>query len=179
MAKQKLYGVLAQFETPADVYHGCEKVRDAGFTKWDAHTPFPVHGLDRAMGMKATPLPWIVLGMGITGFALGLGLQYWTMAVDYKYMISGKEYFSWPAFVPITFELTVLLSAFGAVFGMFGLNRLPTLYHDLFTVPRFARVTDDKFFISIEATDPKFDEKETAEFLKRAGASAVEIVQQH
>ncbi len=99
------YGILAEFATPADLYHACERVRDAGFTRWDAHTPFPVHGLDKAMGLRRSPLPWIVLVMALTGAALGFGLQWWVHASAYPLVISGKPYFSWPAFIPITFEV--------------------------------------------------------------------------
>ena len=104
------YGILAEFATPADLYHACERVRDAGFTRWDAHTPFPVHGLERAMGLPRSPLPWIVLGMGLTGAALGFILQWWVHAAAYPLVISGKPYFSWPAFIPITFEVSVLFA---------------------------------------------------------------------
>ena len=101
------YGILAEFATPTDLYHACERVRDAGFTRWDAHTPFPVHGLEKAMGLRRSPLPWIVLVMGLTGAALGFGLQWWVHASAYPLVISGKPFFSWPAFIPITFELAV------------------------------------------------------------------------
>jgi hypothetical protein len=173
----RIYGVLAQFETTAAVYHACEKVRDKGFMFWDAHTPFPVHGLDKAMGLKPSKLPWIVLVMALTGGTGAFAMQWWMQAVDYPLVISGKPFGSWPAFVPVTFELTVLLGAFGAVFGMFFLNRLPQLYHSLFASERFARVTDDKFFISIESSDPKFDPVATPKFLQELGASHVEIVE--
>ena len=119
-----VYGILAEFRTPAELYHACERVRDAGFTRWDAHTPFPVHGLDKAMGLKRSPLPWIVLGLGLTGASLGFALQWWVHGVAYPLVISGKPYFSWPAFIPVTFEVGVLFAALGAVFGMFGLNQI-------------------------------------------------------
>jgi hypothetical protein len=152
--RAKVYGILAEYETPADLYHACEKVRDAGYGAWDAHTPFPVHGLERAMGLRPSIVPWIVCVMGFSGAALGFLLQWWTSAVDYPLIISGKPFNSYPAFVPVTFELGILLGSFGAVFGMFGLNKLPTLYHSVFNSRRFARCTDDRFFISIEARDP-------------------------
>lgn len=176
MSNQKLFGVLAEFETPATLYHACEQVRDAGFKKWDAHTPFPVHGLEKAMGVPDSRVPWIVLVCGLTGATLGMTMQYWMNAVDYTFLISGKPLFSWPAFVPVTFELGVLFSAFGAVFGMFALNRLPQLYHPLFQSERFERVTDDKFFISIESADPNFDSEKTVDFLKSIGALEVELI---
>ena len=174
----KLYGVLAEFETAPAIYHACEMVREAGFRDWDAHTPFPVHGLEKAMGLKASKLPWIVLLTGLTGAASGMLLQWWTSAVDYPLVISGKPYFSWQAFVPVTFELAVLFGALGAVLGMFFLNRLPQYYHSLFRSRRFERVTDDRFFVSIEASDPQFDPTETARFLEACGATHVELVEE-
>lgn len=171
------YGVLAEFSTPAELYRACEAVRDAGFTRWDAHTPFPVHGLDRAMGLRPSPLPWIVLGSGLAGAALGFVLQWWVHAVAYPLVISGKPYFAWPAMIPITFELGVLFAAFGAVVGMLGLNRLPMHYHPLFRSRVFERVTDDAFFISIEAWDPRFDQSATTKLLESLGARRVELVE--
>jgi hypothetical protein len=171
------YGVLAEFATPADLYHACERVRDAGFTRWDAHSPFPVHGLEKAMGIRRSPLPWIVLAAGLTGAALGFGLQWWVHASAYPLVISGKPYFAWPAMIPITFELGVLFAAFGAVFGMFGLNRLPMHHHPLFSSKVFERVTDDAFFISIESWDPRFDPSATGKLLESLGARSVELVE--
>ncbi|MCB9555418.1 MAG: DUF3341 domain-containing protein [Deltaproteobacteria bacterium] len=178
MASEKLYGALAEFDTTASLFSACEQIRDAGFKKWDSHTPFPVHNLDKAMGLPASILPWLVFVMGLTGAGAGLLLQWWTSAVNYPLVISGKPLFSWQAFVPICFELMVLFCALGAVFGMFHLNRLPQLYHSLFRSERFARVTDDKFFISIEAVDPKFDKLDTVELLKKVGATHVELVEE-
>ncbi len=175
--EKKAFGLLAEFETPKALYLACEKVRDAGYKKWDAHSPFPVHGLDKAMGLKPSVLPWIVAVMAVIGGVGGFFLQVWINVSAYPQVISAKPYVSWPAFVPVTFELTVLLSAFGAVFGMFGLNKLPQLYHSLFESDRFARVTDDKFFISIEADDPQFGTQATKELLSQAGAVHIEEVQ--
>lgn len=178
MAKRpKVYGLLAEFETPGELYKACEKVRDAGYGAWDAHTPFPVHGLEKAMGLRPSVVPWIVCVMGFSGAGLGFLLQWWTSAVDYPLIISAKPYNSYQAFVPVIFELGILLGSFGAVFGMFGLNRLPTLYHSLFNSKRFSRVTDDRFFISIEARDPKYDPERTRELLESTGALNVEEVE--
>jgi hypothetical protein len=171
------YGILAEFATPTDLYHACERVRDSGFTKWDAHSPFPVHGLDRAMGLRRSPLPWIVLAMGLIGCAVGFGLQAWVHGSAYPLVISGKPYFSWPAFIPITFELGVLFAALGAVFGMLGLNQLPMHYHPLFRSKLFERVTDDAFFISIESWDPRFDPSATGKLLESLGARRVELLE--
>jgi hypothetical protein len=171
------YGILAEFATPADLYHACERVRDAGFTRWDAHTPFPVHGLDRAMGLRRSPLPWIVLVMGLTGAGLGFLLQWWVHTTAYPLVISGKPLNAWPAFIPITFEVGVLFAALGAVFGMLGLNRLPMHYHPLFRSKVFERVTDDAFFISIESWDPRFDPSATRKLLESLGARNVELLE--
>ena len=178
MAKApKAFGLMAEYENPQDLYHACEQVRDAGYAAWDAYTPFPVHGLEKAMGLRSSLVPWIVCVMGFTGAGLGFLMQYWMSAVDYPIMIAQKPFNSYPAFVPVVFELGILLGSFGAVFGMFGLNRLPTLYHSLFNSKRFARVTDDRFFISIEARDPKYDPEKTRELLEATGALAVEEVE--
>ena len=172
-----VYGILAEFGTPADLYQACERVRDAGFTRWDAHTPFPVHGLDKAMGLRRSRLPWIALALGLTGASLGFALQWWVHGVAYPLVIGGKPYFSWPAFIPVTFELGVLFAAVGAVFGMFGLNRLPMHHHPLFRSRLFERVTDDAFFISIESWDPQFDPSSTELLLQSAGARRVELLE--
>jgi Protein of unknown function (DUF3341) len=168
------FGVLAEYKSTADIYHACEKVRDSGFKHWDAHTPFPVHGLEKAMGVPPSKLPWIVLVMALTGASLGMGLQWWINVIEYPQSISSKPFFSWQAFVPVTFEISVLLGAFGAVFGMFGLNQLPKFYHSVFKSKAFLRATDDRFFISIEARDPRFDPIKTPEMLKQSGALSVE-----
>jgi hypothetical protein len=176
-AASKPWGLLAEFETAPAIFHACEQVRDAGFARWDAHTPFPVHGLDGAMGLKPSVLPWLVLVLGLTGTTVALSLQYWVHSIEYLIVISGKPYFALPAYVPIMFELSVLFAAFASVFGMLGLNGLPMLNHPLFRSRRFDRVTDDRFFITIEAGDPKYDAQKTAEFLRNIGASHVEVVE--
>jgi hypothetical protein len=171
------YGILAEFATAADLYHACERVRDSGFTKWDAHAPFPVHGLDKAMGLKRSPLPWIVLAMGLSGAGLGFLLQVWVHSSAYPLVISGKPYFAWPAFIPITFEVGVLFAALAAVLGMLGLNRLPMHHHPLFRSKVFERVTDDAFFISIESWDPRFDASGTRKLMESLGARNVELLE--
>jgi Ni/Fe-hydrogenase subunit HybB-like protein len=171
------YGILAEFATPADLYHACERVRDAGFTRWDAHSPFPVHGLSGAMGLRRSVLPWIVLVMGLTGAGLGFLLQWWVHSVAYPLVISGKPFFAWPALIPVTFEVAILFGALGAVFGMFGLNRLPMHHHPLFQSKVFERVTDDAFFISIESWDPRFDPSATRTLLESLGARSVELLE--
>jgi hypothetical protein len=172
-----MYGLLAEYETPAALYKACERVRDAGYGAWDAHSPFPVHGLEKAMGLGPSLIPWIVCVLGFSGAALGFGLQYWTSVIEYPLIISAKPLNSYPAFVPVTFELGILLGSFGAVFGMFGLNKLPTFYHSLFNSKRFAKFSDDRFFIAIEARDPKYDPEKTRALLEATGAVAVEEVE--
>jgi hypothetical protein len=169
-------GVLARFANPAELIDAAEKVRDAGYEKFDCHSPFPIHGMDGAMGLKRSPLGFIVGGMTITGASLGMLLQWWTASIEYPLIIAGKPFFSWQAFIIVTFALFVLFGAFGAVFGMFHLNRLPRLHHPLFYSDNFAKVTDDGFFVSIEVEDAKFDEKQTAEFLTSIGGVDVELV---
>ncbi len=176
-SNNRIYGLLAEFDTTDAIIDSAEKVRDAGYKKWDVHTPFPVHGLDEAMGIKPTILPWLVLGGGITGAAAGLLLQWWTNAVDYPHIISGKPFFSLPANIPIIFEVTVLVSAITTVLGLFGLNQLPKWYHPLFTSHRFRRVTTDRFFIVIEAADPIFDLEKTRTFLSSLTPAAVDAVE--
>jgi hypothetical protein len=170
------FAVLGQFATPSDLYRACERVRDAGYTRWDAHSPFPVHGLEGAMGMRRSRLPWIILVVALGGAATGFLLQTWVHSAAYPLTISGKPTFAWPAYVPITFELGVLGGALAAVFGMLGLNQLPRHHHPLFAAARFARFSDDAFFISIEASDPKFDAATAARLLEGVGASHVELV---
>ena len=176
-ATPKTFALLAEFSTPGELYRACEKIRDAGYTKWDAHTPFPVHGLDKAMGLKASPLPLIVFAGAMAGASGGFLLQKWVAGSAYKLVISGKPFFSWPAFIPITFELGVICAALSALLGMFALNELPRLHHPLFSSKRFERASDDRFFITIEAADPKFDLEATRNFLDGLHPNAVETVE--
>ncbi|PID79412.1 hypothetical protein CSB20_10350 [bacterium DOLZORAL124_64_63] len=173
---ETLYGLMTEFSDVKSLMAAATRCRDEGFTRWDAHTPFPVHGLDQAMGIRGTRLPFIVLGGGLTGLSLATLMQWWMNAVDYPFLISGKPLFGLPANIPIMFELTVLLSAFAAFFGMWTLNGLPQLYHPLFKSRSFRRATQDRFFIVVEATDPKFQLEKTREFLGRLGGSGVEEI---
>ncbi len=175
---QQIYGVLAEFESPSKIYKACEKVRDAEYTKWDSFTPFPVHGLEKAMGLARSKLPFVVFGFGITGASCAFALQSWISAVDYPIIIAGKPYFSWQAFIPVTFEVMVLFSAASAVITMLAMNLLPRWHHPLLKTARFAKATDDGFFIAIEAADPKFDPDQTADFLRSLGATHVELVEE-
>ncbi|MFH2051081.1 MAG: DUF3341 domain-containing protein [bacterium] len=178
MSRGALYGLLTEFESPSLLMEAVAKVRDAGFKKWDVHTPFPVHGMDDAMGIRGTRLPFLVLGGGLTGLGLATLMQWWMNAVDYPFMISGKPLFGLPANIPIMFELTVLFSAFATFFGMWGLNGMPRLYNPLFTNRRFRRATQDRFFIVIEARDPGFQLDKTREFLASLGGAVVEEVRE-
>jgi mono/diheme cytochrome c family protein len=173
-----LHGLLAEYDSPTEILHASKKVRDAGFTRWDTYTPFPVHGIEKAMGIKMTILPWLVLGAGITGLITAITLQWWTNAYDYKWLISGKPFWSIPANVPIMFELTVLFSVLTTLTGMLMLNNLPLPAHPLDLVKRFGRSTDDKFFLLIEAADPKFDEGDTRRLLESTHPVALEDVKE-
>ena len=183
----KLYGLMAEFTTPADIVHAAEKVRDAGYKWWDCHTPFPVHGLDKAMGVRPTILPVAVFFCGMTGTLLALALQIFTNSTNidlsaiflagYQFPISGKPPISLPAFIPVTFELTVLLASLGTVGLLLVFNGLPRLYHPLFKSLRFARSTDDRFFVVIEARDPKFSRARTEELLKSLHPVSIEVLE--
>jgi hypothetical protein len=172
-----VYGVMAEYETPADLFHAAERVREEGYTRVEAYSPFPVHGLDAVLGHPGSKVPWIVLLGAIAGATGGLALQVWTAAIDYPIMIAGKPYMSLPAFVPVTFELGVLLSAFAALFGMLGLNGLPRPYHPVFTHSRFSRATDDRFFLAVEAADPLFEAQRVRKLLAETGGAHVELVE--
>lgn len=172
----ELYGVLAEFDTPGELLDACRKVRDAGYTEFDAYSPFPVHGIDEAMGIKRTILPLIVFGGGCTGLLGGVLLQWWMNAYNWPWNIAGKPSWSIPANVPIAFEATILFSVLTTFFGMWILNKLPQVWHPYFRSDRFAKVTDDAFIIGIEAKDRRFDHAATRKLLVDAGAIAVEDV---
>jgi hypothetical protein len=173
-SQRRPYGLLIEFESVPALLRAAERVRDEGYTRWDVHSPFPVHGLDDAMGIRPTRLPWVVLGAGLTGAGAALLLQWWTNAVDFPFLISGKPFFSLPADIPIVFELTVLFAALTAFIGMLAFNGLPSLYHALFRNRRFRQVTNDRFFISIESADPRYDSERTRSFAWSLGPSHVE-----
>ncbi|MGF1633560.1 MAG: DUF3341 domain-containing protein [Phycisphaerae bacterium] len=181
-----LVGVMAEYADVDSLMRAAKQVKAAGYTRWDVHSPFPIHGIDDVIGIKPTKLPWMVLGGGLFGMAAGTFLTIYTQSTSfefmgllagYEYLISGKPLVSFPAFVPIIFETTVLGAALTAVFGMLGLNRLPMLYHPLLKSARFRRATDDRFFIVIDATDPSFDETKTAEMLGGTRTEGVERVE--
>lgn len=163
--EKKIYGLLAEFNTPTELVDAASKVREAGFKKTDAFSPFPIHEIDEALGIKRSILPWLVLGGGVTGLLAGIGLQVFVHVIDYPILVGGRPFLSIPAFVPAAYELTILLAAFAAVFGMLFLNGLPQPYHPVFNVERFALATRDKFFLLIETSDEKFDYEATKKFM--------------
>jgi len=176
--KSDTYGVLAEFDTAHGIYIAAEKVREAGYTRWDALTPFPVHGLERVMGLEASRVPIVALVMALCGACLGLALEYWTSAVDYPLVIAGKPFFSWPAFVPVIFELTVLFGAAGALLSSLFFARLPRWYHPSFYGQASGRVSDDRFCLLILAADPRFDAAKTVEFCQQLSPRSVELIQE-
>jgi hypothetical protein len=176
-AERRLFGLLAEFEDPPTLIRAAVAVRDRGFTRWDTHVPFVVHGLDEAMGIRPTKLPLVVAGAGLTGTAAGLLLEWWTNAVDYPFIISGKPFFGLPAAIPVAFETTILFAAISALVGMLAFNGLPQLYHPLFRSRSFRRASADRFFVSVEAADPLFDLVSTRSLLESLGAVGVEEIE--
>jgi hypothetical protein len=172
------YGIIAEFDTPADAMHAAEKVRDAGFRKWDVFTPFPVHGMDKAMGLKNSKVGWFSFLGGVTGYTTGMLMIWFMNQFDYPILIGGKPMFSPFSAFPPSYELTILLGAFGALGGMLILNRLPRLHHPLLKHKRFELVTHDKFFLVIETADPKYNEAETRRLLESTGSQRIELVEE-
>lgn len=170
----KCVGLLIEFETPELLVDAARRVREAGYTKWDAHSPYPVHGMDAAMGLRRSPLAPLVFAAAVGGVAGGYLLLWWTVTVAFPYILSGKPFLSVPAFIPIMFELAILFGALTAVFGMFTLNRMPRFRHPVFLSKRFRRATNDRFFISIVTDEPKFNEAEA--FAKTLNAANIEFL---
>jgi hypothetical protein len=169
------YGILALFDTAPAIYHAAERVRDAGYKRWDVLTPFPIHGMDEAMGLRRSKVPIIVFLGGITGFAVAMLMVWWMNKYNYPLIVGGMPYFS-PIFpFPVAYELTILFASFGAFFGQFILNRLPQHYHPVMNYERFASLTDDKFAIVIETGDSVFEAEKTRALLEELGA--VEVVE--
>lgn len=161
-----LYGVMAEFDNPSDLVAAARQTYEAGYRRINGYSPYPIEELSEAIGFTKTSLPLIVLIGGIVGGVSGFFMQYWMEVIDYPLNVGGKPYNSWPAFIPITFEMTVLFAAFAAVFGMLALNKLPQPYHPVFNAPNFALATRDRFFLVIEANDPKFKHEEVTSFMK-------------
>ncbi|MFI4859480.1 MAG: DUF3341 domain-containing protein [Phycisphaerales bacterium JB063] len=186
----KVFGLIGEFDNVTDIIAAANTAREAGYKKMDVHSPFPIHGIDDAIGIKQTILPWIVLGMGLTGMTTGLLLTTYTMAdwlplpgfvpenfEGYTFLISGKPLVSLAGFIPVIFELTIMFSAYTAVFAMFLLNKLPLMSNPLLKSERFRRATDDRFFLAIDARDGSFDVHKTAELVRgMPGCRAVELI---
>ena len=170
------YGLLAEFETSADIMHAAEKIRDAGYRRWDVYTPFPIHGMDEAMGVKKSKVGWFTFCGGVIGITAGYFMIWWMNAYDYPIAVGGKPLFSPIYSFPVSYECTILLAAFGSLGGMLFLNRLPRWYNPLFSSERFKQATHDKFFLAIEATDPKFNDNETRKLLESTGSKHIEEV---
>jgi len=167
MKRPPIHGLLAEFSEPNELIAAARATREAGYMRVDAYTPYPIEEVSEALHLKRSGLPLLVLIGGIIGGLAGFGLQYWAATIAYPMNIGGRPFNSWPAFIPITFETTVLVAAFFTVLGMLALNGLPMPYHPVFNVPRFALASRDRFFLCIEATDPKFDREGTRRFLER------------
>jgi mono/diheme cytochrome c family protein len=174
----KAFGWIAEYEDENQLLDAARKVRDSGYTRTDAFTPFPVHGIDEALGIKPTVLPWFTLAAGATGTTVALAMQIWMNGVDYQYIISGKPYISLPAFIPVAFELTVLFAAFTTVFAMLGLNGLPRFSNPLFNNPRFDRTTDDRFFLWVDSRDKYFNSDKVKGLLGETNPLSVEEVRE-
>ncbi len=176
--QRKVYGLGAQFPTAEALFSAAEKVRDAGFKRWDVHSPFPIHGMDKAMGLGKSWLSAVVLCGGITGLLTAVILQCYPSLIEYKLIVHGKptNFMTVPAFFPIMFELTVLLSAFACVGALLVFNQLPKWYHPIFNWDRFAKATDDGFFLVIESRDPKFSETKTRQLLEEIGGEHITLV---
>jgi hypothetical protein len=168
-----IYGLLAEFDSPTEIVEAAEAARAAGYKRMDAYTPFPVEGLSEAIGFRRTRLPLIIFIGGLLGCVGGFGLQYWCEKINYPINVGGRPLNSWPMFVPVTFELTILSAALAAVVGLFALNGLPMPYHPVFNVPEFALASRNRFFLCVEATDPNFDEEKTRSFFATLNARGI------
>jgi ActD protein len=173
----KLYGLMAEFEDPTSLTEAAKRTYAAGYRKMDAYSPFPIEPVWEAMHVHDRPVSFFVLCGGIVGMIAGFGLCYWVSAIAYPLNIGGRPYNIWPSFIPVTFELTILIASFAAVISMIVLNGLPMPYHPVFNVPSFIRASQDKFFLAIEAADPKFDRQKTFEFLKSLGPREINEVE--
>jgi hypothetical protein len=174
----RLHGALARFGSASELLDAARQARDQGYRRMDAYSPFPVHGLAEVLQAEDARVPWLVFLCGAAGAVVGYALQYFVSVVDYPHNVGGRPFHSWPSFIPVTFETTVLLAAFGAVFGMFALNGLPRPHHPVFGARGFDRASTDAFFLCIEADDPRYDQVTTARFLEDLGALEVAEVQQ-
>jgi len=174
----KIHELIAEFENPGALLKAAEKVRDAGFSKWDTYSPFPIHGMDQAMGMKRSKLGYVIGFFATLGAATGFVMQSWTHAIAYPQIIAGKPYFAWQAYIVITFALLVLFGAISAAFGMLAFNRLPRLNHPVFFSDYFEKTSDDGFFIGIDADDPQFDPDKTRALMESLGSGHIELLEE-
>jgi hypothetical protein len=166
MQPSELYGLMAEFDSPRELLSAARKTFAAGYRSTEAFTPLPVHGLPRALGYAPTKLPWLTFLGGVLGGVTGYGLQYWASVIDYPLNIGGRPLHSWPAFLPVTFELTVLGAALFSVLGMLALNGLPMPYHPVFNVAQFQRASRDGFFLCIRTADAQFERDQVWRFLE-------------
>jgi hypothetical protein len=173
----EIFGIMAEFDSPDLIIKAARRAREEGYTKTDAFSPFPIEELAEEVGFHHTGLPVIVFIGGLIGAITGFGLQYWVSVLQYPLNVGGRPLNSWPSFIPVTFEMTILFAALSAVLGMIALNRLPMPYHPVFNVPRFNLASQDRFFLLIESGDPKFDRQETKKFLESLGAHGVTEVE--
>ena len=172
-----IHGLMAQFTTPEALLAACERTRDAGFKKTDAYAPFPIHGLSEALGQPKTKVPLMIFCFGAIGCCVGFGMQYFANVIHYPLNIGGRPYNSWPYWIPIMFECTVLFAVQAAVWGgVVGLNGLPSPYNPVFNVPSFSLASQDRFFLKIESADPKFDIEQTRRFLEEMHPAEVAVV---
>jgi len=177
MKRQSTYGLIAEFQSAEELLEASKRTGEAGYRETDAFSPFPIEGLAEAIGFHRTRLPIIVFCGGLLGCCGGFFLQWWPNVIGYPQNFGGKPWDSWPAFIPITFEMTILFAALSATFGMLALNRLPAPYHPVFNVERFAQASRDRFFLLIQAEDPKFDLERTKQFLKELNPREVSEVE--
>lgn len=168
--------IVAEYKDVPSLYHAAEAFRDKGYTHFETYSPFPIHGMDKAMGLKPSKLGWISICGGILGCLTGITLQTWVSTKAYALVISGKPLASFPAFIPVTFELSILFTAFATVFGMFALNKLPEWYHVIFNHSRFHLVTSHGFFISVEDKDPQYNEPVITTLFNETGGESIEVV---
>jgi hypothetical protein len=176
-----IHGLMIEFAEPAQILEATRRAWNEGYRDMDAYTPYPVEGVAAALGLKKNRIPSVVFVGGLVGAAFGFFMQYYSMAVDYPFNSGGRPYNSWPVFIPVTFEVLVLVAAFSAFFAMLFLNGLPRPHHPVFNVPGFERASQDRFFLAIEATDPKFDLEQTARFLLSLGplGSVIDVAHEH
>ena len=173
--KNTVFGIIAEFDDPDDLMDAAKEAYHKGYRAMDAYSPFPIHGIDDALGIPETKLPWFTLAAGVTGACTGFGLQYFASVIHYPYDIGGRPYFSWPAFIPITFELNILFASFTTGLMMLALNGLPQPYHPVMNAKNFERATSDRFFLCIEHDDPLYSTAETTEFLESLSKKPLDV----